>query len=181
MMILEINEKSELFEPLFNVYCKYFPEIERNTLDSVKKYLHECAYHSDWDYICLVALTEDGVIAGGMYLNVFYDICSIVTEFLFVKEEFRGQGIAQTLLDHVHEQFPNFGHVIEVEKSNPVQNFWVKMGFTEVDFEYEQPPIVEGRKPYGGLMLMQRGFVGNDYTWLVETLLKQHYWKYAFV
>ena len=175
MIILEITDKSELFEPLFNVYTQYFPEIERNTLESVKGYLHECSYNRFWDYLCLVALTDDGIIAGGLYLNVFYDIKAIVMEFLFVKEKYRDLHVATGLMDYVNKQFPNFCNVIEVEKDNPVQNFWTKMGFKKSDFEYVQPPIVEGRKDYDGLMLMVKGECAD-----LDNVIREHYWKYAF-
>jgi hypothetical protein len=122
-----------------------------------------------------VALTSDGIIAGGMYLNVFYDVCSIVTEFLFVKEAYRNDHVATDLLNYVSNRFPNFCNVIEVETDNPVQKFWAKMGFKKSDFRYVQPPIVKGREEYDGLMLMTKGECQD-----LENIIKEHYWKYAF-
>ena len=65
--------------------------------------------------------------------------------------------------------------MIEVEKDGTAQNFWRHVGFSDLDYDYVQPPIVEGNEPFDGLKLMASGEVHD-----IDDVLKNHYWKYSF-
>ena len=65
--------------------------------------------------------------------------------------------------------------MIEVEKDGEAQYFWRHMGFKDLDYDYVQPPIVEGNEPFDGLKLMASGEVSD-----IDDILKNHYWKYSF-
>ena len=49
------------------------------------------------------------------------------------------------------------------------------MGFNDLDYDYIQPPLVEGNEPFDGLKLMASGEVHD-----IDDVLKNHYWKYSF-
>lgn len=164
-----------LFERLFGSYSSHFPEIERNTMESTVGYVERSGKTDAWDYVC-AACTVSGEIAGGAYLNAFHDIGTVFLEFVFVEDGFKGCGLGRRILGWVRERFSGYPIVLECEKDGKAVGFWNKMGFRAIDYDYVQPPITEGRKPFDGLFLMTDGYHGD-----METLLEGHYFKYAFI
>lgn len=172
MNISTITPNDIDFKPLFNFYCQFFPQIERNTYESL------CGYYSltdeIYEYETIICKDLDRIIAG-CYINIFKDINICFIEFIFVDQSYREQGIANKILNYLREHHSNPIFMIEVEKDGNAQRFWRHIGFKDLDYNYVQPPIVDGNKPFDGLKLMASGNVQN-----IDDVLINHYWKYSF-
>ena len=164
----------ELFSPLFDLFTSLFPPIERNSYEGLLGYYQKA---DDVYQYQTIAFVEDDQVVGGCYLNVFKDIKTCIVEFLFVDAGHRRKGYATKMVQFARSIHSGFTFVIEVEKNGlTAQKFWQKMGFSDVDYNYMQPPINEGGVQFDGLKLMSDGHIRD-----VGDLLENHYWKYSFV
>ena len=141
-----------------------------NTLDSIRSYRQfkplGAIYHS------IGLFDNNGNCCGGCYYWDFFDIQVSIVEFIFVAQDHRGQGLSDALLKHVA-----FPMVIEVDDGGSAEPYWKRHGFRKIDYDYVQPPIVEENEEFSGLNLWTNSPNEID----VDDVLKNHYWKYAFV
>jgi hypothetical protein len=173
MKIVETSSSEILDVKLFQEYIKHFPKIEQNTLDSIRSYRQ---FKDDGAIYNSLGLFDDSqTCVGGCYYWEFMDIGVIVIEFIFLSETIRGKGLSNVIIEHILNK-SNFPIVIEVDDGGQAESYWKHRGFKKVDYNYVQPPIVEGNDNFDGLNIWTNSSVELD----IDDVLKNHYWKYAF-
>ena len=160
-------------EFVFKEYIRHFPEIELNSKESISSYRKFSDQGAEYHTIGL--FSDDQECIGGCYYWHFADINAIVIEFIFVSEAHRGMGHADRMIGSIKTKFPNCPILVEVDKGSNAEPFWSHYGFHKSDYEYTQPPILEGNQEYGGLPI----WVDSD-SLDIDEVLKNHYFKYAF-
>lgn len=109
-MIREVNSND-----ILDFALKYFPNFKI----------------SDNPFEKIYAFFEEEEIIGFIASSIIYDRCEI--EYFVVKEEYRGCGIAQKLLDYLISSIKGDNISLEVKCNNErAINFYLKNGFEKV-------------------------------------------------
>ena len=90
-------------------------------------------------HICGFVLEQAGKTAGFAYLTFFYS-CEvagnvIMIEELFIKEEYRGQGLGQQFFDWLYAAYPNAVRFrLEITPDNRAVHLYRRNGFRELNY-----------------------------------------------
>lgn len=155
-----INSKNYIeFEKFYNnIFIKNFNnKNEYSSLEIVLDLIKNEYYDSLESNIILYKINNE-IIAGCIF-NYFDKINSIGIEFITVSNSHKRKGIGTTIVSDVIQYVKDFRNIIkyvfgEIELKNiVVQNFWEKLGFKKIDFNYIQPSI-SNKNPVDNLTLI---------------------------
>ncbi len=131
-----IDEMAQLF---MDVYSE--PGYEWD-LETSKKYLER-----DYKYfpeICLVALDDDGIVMGAVFCSIdpYYKSKMLFVDSLQVKDEYRKNGVARSLLSSVFQKAREEGfhgvHFLADERFDFPRGWYERLGFEKTNWvEYE--------------------------------------------
>ena len=155
-----INSKNYIeFEKFYNnIFIKNFNnKNEYSSLEIVLDLIKNGYYDSLESNIILYKINNE-IIAGCIF-NYFDKINSIGIEFITVSNNHKRKGIGTLIVSDVIQYVKDFRNTIkyvfgEIELKNiVVQNFWEKLGFKKIDFNYIQPSI-SNKNPVDNLTLI---------------------------
>lgn len=157
------------------LYLKEFPDInERESLDNILNQAKRLKNNPAATYYCTIALRGNKIV-GGVIGDYFKKSNCGIIEFIVVDRSERGNRIGRNLLnalfDKMNEQARQNGHsevnycFLEVEKPmSPIGSverekeihrlgFWHRIGAKNVNINYVQPALQEGKEPVSHLLL----------------------------
>lgn len=162
------------------IYLNVFPDPnERESLDNMLDYLKkkQLGWYAENNYhILLLANKETNEIIGGSILDYLKKPNCGVIEFITVRKEYRGKGYGETIYketlevlrkDAAKTKNKSLDWVI-CEVNNPKETdmrlesmdpnvrlqFWEKLNFRILNFQYFQPALSEDKEPVRNLLLL---------------------------
>lgn len=123
---------------LFDGYRQFYGQA--SNVDGARRFLQDRLEHHDSE---IFGIRTNGVLTGFVQLYPSFSSVSMkrlwILNDLFVSEEYRGQGLAATLIRHVQQFALNTsakGLILDTAKTNPAAALYRRLGF-EPDLEYD--------------------------------------------
>jgi len=196
MEIVELSDNSEYLDKFYELYRTMFSNDDE--IDS-KENLRKClslknsnfygnnAYH-------IFCLKDKGYIAGFIIGDYYSDQNSGVIEFVVVKSEYRGKGLAKNLIEYfmakikkdAGKDIDGIYCEVDVKSLSDYKNpdltsliFLRNLGFSVVEINYIRPASDHSKKPVTDPVLMYRDLKGDGLNVdSLRTFIKS-YMKYA--
>lgn len=168
--MLKLLEKSQ-FDKVYKILEESFPADERRRYDEQKALVDNNIYK-------IYTLNHGGEIEA--FIAVYEFESFIFVEHFAVGRDFRGKGIGTDVLSELRNIYSDM-ICLEVElplndESARRIDFYRKNGFFLNDFEYEQPPISNGRNSVPmKIMTSQRLLSANEFKMIKAILYSRVY------
>ena len=178
------------------VYSEAFQnEDERETLQSLIRYLQDSRKTKEWDFHVILAKDSNNLVVGGVVFDYFCRTNSVVIEFLCVDKNHRERHLGtalwiQTLkvadMDAARHGKAIAEHIFcevespEISKDNSLRHlsFWRNNCFGRLNFEYIQPSLGDGLEPVRGLWFIGLSRFASSRTTIEEKVVEKTIWNY---